>query len=408
MARINLEEIRQMLKEGDLDEAQSSLAQMLIDNPKDEAAWLLLAEIMPPDQAQESLQRVLEINPDNNEAQLRLAQLLAPLPEPPPGDVSIPIVELPESGAAEDKPHLATEDMNLEELIRSLEEKAEMLPEAQPAISEEQSEETPVADESFLAGLVQENPPEPETRTVEEQTPVDEGSFALESEEDTLATYPPGPDKEEETSQEAAVTEDTVTEDTVTEETVIEVPVREEAPQAVQDFSIPEEEQIAEERKGKKPRKKSRRAGQVVPIIISVLILLCILVGGYSWWVYFFGPCGVEKVIEADKAMSSILTRWDESMMVAMNSSRVVLAEPLRRLVDIRGELKGVETPACMIAPKDTLDRSMQYTLEAYDKLFNYENDAEIGKRFNMAKTQRKYFEQQMDYIRQCAPLFCQ
>ncbi len=398
MARINLEEIRQMMKEGDFDEAQSSLAQMLIDNPKDEAAWLLLADIVPPDQAQESLQRVLEINPENNEAQLRLAQLLTPLPEPPPGDVSVPVVEMPENSTAQGKSPVAMEDMDLEELIRSLEEKAEMLPEAEPAATEGQPEEPPATGDTFLADLLQENPPEPETAAGGEQVPAGEGTFALTGEEDTAATYPPGPPPVEEAPPAAEVIE----------EPVAESPAGEENPQAVQDFSIPEEEPVPEEKKGKKARKKSRRAGHTVPVIVSVLILLCILVSGVSWWYYFFGPCGVEKVIEADKAVSGILTRWDESMMVAMNSSRVVLAEPLRRLVDIRGELKSVEMPACMVSPRDTLDRSMQYTLEAYDKLFNYENDSEISKRFNMAKTQRKYFEQRMEYIRQCAPLFCQ
>jgi len=183
----------------------------------------------------------------------------------------------------------------------------------------------------------------------------------------------------------------------------------EEMPQvAAQDFSIAEEKRLPEVKRGKKQKKKGRRGKGTGAALVTILIFLCILTTTLSSWYYFYGPCGVENVIAADKALSGITSRWDESMMVATNSSRIVLAEPLRQLVEIRQELNRLDVPACMNPAHESLDRSMLYTLEAYDKLFNYENDVEISKRFNMAKTQRKQFELLLDYVRQCAPLFCQ
>jgi hypothetical protein len=67
------------LQSGDLSTAQTLLAQLLQSNPKNEAAWLLLAEILTDTaQRQYCLERVLAINPSNAQAHLALDKLLTP------------------------------------------------------------------------------------------------------------------------------------------------------------------------------------------------------------------------------------------------------------------------------------------------------------------------------------------
>ena len=391
MAKTTLEEIRLMMKDGDIDEAQSFLAQMLIDNPKDEAAWLLLADIVPPDQAKDSLERVLEVNPDNNEARLRLAQLTIPLPQAPPEEEIAPVNRTLPTGATQGKSPAGEEDLDLEALIRSLEEKEGLLATSEAESLDHPPEEASGSDEALLAELLQGDQSEP--LPVDEHISVDEQSFAL-----------PGETAVPEQSNQVSAPEIDLSIPAMASESYAE-----EMPQvAAQDFSTAEEKRLPEVKRGKKQKKKGRRGKGTGAALVTILIFLCILTTTLSSWYYFYGPCGVENVIAADKALSGITSRWDESMMVATNSSRIVLAEPLRRLVEIRQELNRLDVPACMTPAHESLDRSMLYTLEAYDKLFNYENDVEISKRFNMAKTQRKQFELLLDYVRQCAPLFCQ
>lgn len=404
MEEVILEEIRQMIKEGDLEEAQGYLAQMLIDNPKNEKAWLLMAEIVPPDQAKESLERVLEINPDNNEARLRLAHLISP----PTEEEQVTEEEMATSSDEEQKPHtLEKEDYDLDDLIKSLEEKPDILPAIEPDMLQTTPGTTLNEEESFLAALLDESPPEPTVTIESEPVSIDDGSFfALPGQEETPVEEAPA---EEASVEELPALEipEPATEEVIESAAVPLETLPEQITQIVpQDFSVAEEKP-AEKKEEPKPRKKGRRKRGVISTFIIVLISLCVIVtGGFSWY-YFYGPCGVENVIAADQKIANLLARWDITMMVTTNSSRVVLAEPLGRLVEIRQELNDLEMPVCMTTARDSLDRSMLYTLEAYDKLFNYENDLEITKRFNMAKTHRKIFEEQMDLVRHCAPLFC-
>jgi hypothetical protein len=60
-----------------------------------------------------------------------------------------------------------------------------------------------------------------------------------------------------------------------------------------------------------------------------------------------------------------------------------------------------------MELPKVSLDKSMKYTIEAYDRFFYYESEVDVRKRLNDAGMQRKLYYQQMQVIYQCAPLSC-
>ncbi len=69
---------------GDLEGARKLLSQAIIQDPRNEGAWMLLAEVVGDVvQRKNCLERVLAINPKNEAASLELARLNAPLQEAP-------------------------------------------------------------------------------------------------------------------------------------------------------------------------------------------------------------------------------------------------------------------------------------------------------------------------------------
>ena len=178
------------------------------------------------------------------------------------------------------------------------------------------------------------------------------------------------------------------------------------------DHPVEEKNQIVEEEENSvkaKSRKSSRSLFRHPAMIVGILLLLIIMVviSGIGWY-YFYGPCGVQSVMDTDQKINGIKSRWDQALYGASKSSRVVLAQPVLDMIDVQREFRKLIVPSCMELPKSSLDKSMTYTIEAYDRFFHYESEIEVRKRLNDAGIQRKLYNQQMQTIYQCAPLYCQ
>ena len=84
MERIDLQQIRKALKQGDKATGRRLLEQLLKSHPHSETAWLWMSTTAAddPEQEQACLRKVLEINPNNQRAQKRwfeLQGILSPL-----------------------------------------------------------------------------------------------------------------------------------------------------------------------------------------------------------------------------------------------------------------------------------------------------------------------------------------
>ena len=82
--KVNLQQIRKALKQGDRATGRRLLEQLLESNPRSETAWLWMSTttVDDPEQEQACLGKVLEINPNNERAQRRwfeLQGILSPL-----------------------------------------------------------------------------------------------------------------------------------------------------------------------------------------------------------------------------------------------------------------------------------------------------------------------------------------
>ena len=77
MERVNLQQIRKALKQGDKATGRRLLEQLLESNPNSETAWLWMSTttVDDPEQEQACLRKVLEINPNNERAQRRWFEL---------------------------------------------------------------------------------------------------------------------------------------------------------------------------------------------------------------------------------------------------------------------------------------------------------------------------------------------
>jgi hypothetical protein len=112
-------------------------------------------------------------------------------------------------------------------------------------------------------------------------------------------------------------------------------------------------------------------------------------------------------VNNAYQKINTIKTRWDESLMLATNSSRIVLAQPVSEMVSLHRDLANIEVPPCMETAKNALDQSMSLTIDGYRKFFEYENEEEISIRFKKASLQRQIYERLVAEIFLCSPFSC-
>lgn len=74
-----LQQARESLQQGERDIAQKQLADLLLKNPKNEKAWMLMARVVEtPKQKKDCYERAIKINPNNIEAKKELIRIEFP------------------------------------------------------------------------------------------------------------------------------------------------------------------------------------------------------------------------------------------------------------------------------------------------------------------------------------------
>jgi len=153
------------------------------------------------------------------------------------------------------------------------------------------------------------------------------------------------------------------------------------------------------------PKKSKGIPKWVLAVVMLPIIGLILVVGGFVWY-YYYGPCGIQRVQESTQQLLDIQKRWDSSLILATNSSRLVLTEPLVKLNDIRQELIIIPVPTCMQSAKQNLHNSMRTTIEAYISFLQYVSENDIRQKFNIAAKEMGEYVRKMQEIQNCAP-FC-
>ena len=153
------------------------------------------------------------------------------------------------------------------------------------------------------------------------------------------------------------------------------------------------------------PKKSKGIPKWVLAVVMLPIIGLILVVGGFVWY-YYYGPCGIQRVQESTQQLLDIQKRWDSSLILATNSSRLVLTEPLVKLNDIRQELIIIPVPSCMQSAKQNLHNSMRTTIEAYISFLQYVSENDIRQKFNIAAKEMGEYVRKMQEIHNCAP-FC-
>ncbi len=71
-----LQQIRELMRRGERDTAQTQLADILLKNPKNENAWMLMARVVEtPQQKKDCYERAIKLNPNNIEAKKELVRM---------------------------------------------------------------------------------------------------------------------------------------------------------------------------------------------------------------------------------------------------------------------------------------------------------------------------------------------
>lgn len=153
------------------------------------------------------------------------------------------------------------------------------------------------------------------------------------------------------------------------------------------------------------PKKSKGIPKWVLAVVVLPIVGLILVVGGFVWY-YYYGPCGIQRVQESTQQLLDIQKRWDSSLILATNSSRLVLTEPLVKLNDIRQELIIIPVPTCMQSAKQNLQNSMRSTIEAYISFLQYVSENDIRQKFNIAAKEMGEYVRKMQEIHNCAP-FC-
>jgi len=178
---------------GDLKLAKQLLSQAIVQNPRNESAWMLMADVVEDTKLRRNcLERVLAINPDNEGATAELKKLTtsplppviridrnkpADYPNEPPLAEKIPPFTPPFTWDGQPEQYLALGELTFPELPN---EEVEKLPETPPTFDWANDSEEPdkTIDKIFEAvskpELASEPPPQPESNWLDNLRPSDE------------------------------------------------------------------------------------------------------------------------------------------------------------------------------------------------------------------------------------------
>lgn len=442
MNTLAIEEAQQSIKDGEEARARRILAEILLNDPRNEQAWLLLSQVVTVEKAIESLERVLRINPDNQEAKDRLEALI-PLFVPP-----IPTPEISEAemvnqeassvlstdlagfneernegqaqpaGTSIEIPGEGLDILNSQPSEENFSEKGGEIP---TPVEGRQIPQIPSVDEKPVSLEVsdeeiesllnqQEEKPYGETQTpaqgiafgavseelVSQIEPVSATSETVKPQlEETL--YLPEPDEEQ---SEVAITS---LEQSLTETEQQWIAEKQLADKSIKKPVQPKPDKVV---LPLGPPKKSKGIRKwVLAIVLFPIVAFILVVGGFAWY-YYYGPCGMLRVQDSTQLLLNIQKRWDSSLILATTSNRLVLTEPLVKLDEIRQELIGISVPVCMQGAKENLQNSMRATIEAYISFLQYVSENDIRQKFNIAAKEMGEYVRKMQEVHNCAP-FC-
>ena len=390
-----LEQAKVAIEQGNIDFAQRSLAELIIEEPHNVEGWLLLSQVVSQEKAIECLEKVLAIEPNHAEAFERLSNLQKTASYLNEVDFSIEgISESPEKSDLDEEPNLAAEEEEnfsklQDEFAAEPSRKAEDIGISSADMTE--NEEIEVIEEEGFESEIDQEAEEPSEEAVEKQTheTIDEADTSSASlPQESFLTEP-----------EAHPEEDKIP--TLDDDSL---PPYNQSDSIKEIWEEPQEKPPPEVRP--KPKSKPWFSLPIVKGLIALLVL-CSLISSGFYWFYQEGPCGMNKIGNIYLEMNTLVTQWDKAMALASQSSRLTIMDPIMKMVEIRRELKKMDIPQCMRPVRDDLDLSMALTLEAYDKFLRYEGEIEILKKFKQASFHRKMYERRLQEVFSCAPFNC-
>jgi hypothetical protein len=138
-------------------------------------------------------------------------------------------------------------------------------------------------------------------------------------------------------------------------------------------------------------------------IVLSGLFLLIMSIGA---WYYFWGPCGIKKVANAEAQLQAILNRWDDQNKLASQTSRIALAIPVSELQKMRRETEALMVPSCLKNAKINLTNGMNSTIDGYLAFMGNSDDTTTGIKIQEARLSFEQFRSSLAWTNSCAP-FC-
>lgn len=112
--------------------------------------------------------------------------------------------------------------------------------------------------------------------------------------------------------------------------------------------------------------------------------------------------CPVAEIVESRDALKPILRRWDEAMVIANESSRINLAEPVATLKTIRDDIQSTDVPGCMEAAKAQLVDSMKWAIQGFTDFMADKNS--WRENFDKAEAAASSWADEVERIAACAP----
>ncbi|GEM_PF-3148190 len=401
-----LEQAKVAIEQGNIDFAQRSLAELIIEEPNNIEGWLMLSQVVPQQQAIECLEKVLALEPNHAEAIERLSNLQKAASYLNEVDFSIEdISEPPQQVDLSEESNLSTEG---EDNFGDLHD--ELAADSQQNVEDDNFSSADVIDietekEETLEPEIDKEVEEPLEEILEE--PIEELA-------DEFSDKPPIETGDEDEASSTSPPNENI----LTEPEPESHPIEDEIP-TLDDASLPPYDQsdslkeIWEEPQEKpppkvnsKPKSKPWFTKSILKSLIALLVF-CSLISSGLYWYYQEGPCGINKIGNVYLQMDNLVTQWDKAMASASTSSRLTIMDPIMKMVEIRRELKRMDVPVCMRPVRDDLDLSMALTLEAYDKFLRYEGEIEILKKFQQASLHRKMYERRLQELFSCAPFNC-
>lgn len=139
---------------------------------------------------------------------------------------------------------------------------------------------------------------------------------------------------------------------------------------------------------------------------LSVVVCIIVVAGGVGWH-YFYGPCGVARVRDAERTLREEFQIYDDAYNIAASTARISLAQPVAELQKIQREAEKIEVPACMETVKNELVLSIDSAVKGFLAFMQEESDSSVRSLMDLSVDHMGNFNDEMDKVNECKP-FCQ